>query len=196
MGRAAEIEFDWPGQGLAIDLADTVLAIRPGVSADLLEDAGRLDRWLELERPWLRPAGEDAPERLDDFRGLRDSIRTLFFAAARREQLPEAAVRAVNGAAAAAPFSPRLDAAPDGPPRTTTTTTADPTTAALAEVARSAIEILGGPDRERLRVCEAPSCGMFFLASRPKQVWCRQLCGNRARVARHYHRTKTSRLAT
>jgi predicted RNA-binding Zn ribbon-like protein len=53
-----------------------------------------------------------------------------------------------------------------------------------ATVARSAIELA---DRREgaLRVCEAPSCGMLFLQEHPRQVWCSQACGNRARVARH-----------
>ncbi|MBI2237124.1 MAG: CGNR zinc finger domain-containing protein, partial [Actinobacteria bacterium] len=49
---------------------------------------------------------------------------------------------------------------------------------------------LGGSDRTRLGICAAPRCGRFFLAARPKQVWCTRACGNRARVARHYARTR------
>jgi predicted RNA-binding Zn ribbon-like protein len=60
----------------------------------------------------------------------------------------------------------------------------------LAAIADSAIEILAGPDRARLRICKAPSCGMFFLEGRAGQQWCTVSCGNRARVARHYKRSK------
>jgi predicted RNA-binding Zn ribbon-like protein len=56
----------------------------------------------------------------------------------------------------------------------------------LARIAWSAIDLLGGPDRERLRRCGA--CGRFFVATRPDRVWCSDRCGNRIRVARHHAR--------
>jgi predicted RNA-binding Zn ribbon-like protein len=56
---------------------------------------------------------------------------------------------------------------------------------ALAAVARSAIELLGGPARHRLRRCSGPRCVLFFLASDLRQTWCSGACGNRARVARY-----------
>jgi predicted RNA-binding Zn ribbon-like protein len=62
----------------------------------------------------------------------------------------------------------------------------------LAAIARSAIEVVGGPDRGRVRVCRAPGCGTFFLAGRAGQVWCSAACGNRARVARHHDRRRAS----
>jgi predicted RNA-binding Zn ribbon-like protein len=54
-------------------------------------------------------------------------------------------------------------------------------------IARSAIGLLTGPQRALLHVCEAPSCGMLFVGDRR---WCCTACGNRARAARHYRRTR------
>jgi predicted RNA-binding Zn ribbon-like protein len=57
--------------------------------------------------------------------------------------------------------------------------------ALLASYARSAMDLLAN-DASRLRRCPAPSCGMFYVSTRPQQRWCSTQCGTRARVARHY----------
>lgn len=49
--------------------------------------------------------------------------------------------------------------------------------------------------RERLgllRRCANPTCSMLFLAENKRRKWCTSnICGKRARVARHYERTHT-----
>jgi CGNR zinc finger len=41
----------------------------------------------------------------------------------------------------------------------------------------------------RLRRCANPACSMIFIAVNPRRSWCTPgVCGNRARVARHYQR--------
>jgi predicted RNA-binding Zn ribbon-like protein len=63
--------------------------------------------------------------------------------------------------------------------------------ALLAEIARSGIELLGGPDRDKLRRCEGAGCTLLLVASHPRRRWCApHLCGNRVRVARHYRRRR------
>ena len=69
---------------------------------------------------------------------------------------------------------------------------ASPADAFLADVAGSAITLLGGPGRDRHRRCEAPGCGRWFVASRPRQRWCSPGCGNRARVARFQQRHRAA----
>ncbi|MEV3984529.1 CGNR zinc finger domain-containing protein [Nonomuraea sp. NPDC049758] len=58
----------------------------------------------------------------------------------------------------------------------------------IAALARAAIEFLSGPQRERLRACNAPRCVRYFVKSHGRQEWCKPSCGNRARAARHYQR--------
>jgi predicted RNA-binding Zn ribbon-like protein len=60
-----------------------------------------------------------------------------------------------------------------------------PDASVLGAVARSAIELLAGHDRERLRVCGAHGCDRLFIAATPRRQWCSPACGNRVRVARH-----------
>lgn len=58
----------------------------------------------------------------------------------------------------------------------------DPSVAAQARIARSAIEILGTDKRSRLRFCTPPGCGVYYLASRPQQRWCSPRCGKIGRA--------------
>jgi predicted RNA-binding Zn ribbon-like protein len=176
--------YSWLGQELAVDLANTVIVVRPGEDIDGLATRADLARWLGLERDRIGAAGR-AEERLRDFRRLRDAIRALLTAAAEDAELPESAVAAVNRASKAAPWFVQLRAPASAVVDSQASTRAD---AILGAIATSAVELLGGPDRERVRVCQAPRCGLFFLAARERQQWCSPTCGNRARVARHYAR--------
>jgi predicted RNA-binding Zn ribbon-like protein len=100
--------------------------------------------------------------------------------------LPPAAVAAVNRAGAAAPGVAQLEAG-----ELVVRYNASPPDAFLADIATSAITLVGGPGRDRLRRCGAPGCGRWFVASRPRQRWCSPTCGNRARVARFQERRGT-----
>ncbi len=152
-------------------------------------DRDRLASPRELEG-WLADHGIDDPDlalRLADFRGLRGVIRAAFRAAVERGSPPPDAVEALNDASAASPMHPRLAS---DPLRVEPVEHGQPAARAFAAIARSAIEILGGPDRERLRECPAPGCGRFFLTTRPGRTWCSPACGNRVRVARHHERRR------
>jgi predicted RNA-binding Zn ribbon-like protein len=60
----------------------------------------------------------------------------------------------------------------------------------LAFIAVQAAEFLCDPAQViRLRRCANRACLMIFIAVNPRRSWCAPgVCGNRARVARHYHR--------
>lgn len=60
--------------------------------------------------------------------------------------------------------------------------------AVLARVAISAIELAGGPDADRVKVCSNPDCSwMFFDASLNRsRRWCQaNVCGNLIKVRAH-----------
>jgi predicted RNA-binding Zn ribbon-like protein len=177
------LSYSWLGKELALDFANTKILVRPGEELDGLETTAQLARWLELERDRLGAApGADA--RLEDFRRLRDAIRALLTAAAEGAELPAAGVAVVNRASAAAASFVQLR----GSGVAVESRASTPVDAILGGISASAVELLGGPDRELVRVCRAPSCGLYFLAGRERQQWCSPSCGNRARVARHYAR--------
>lgn len=179
-----ELGYGWLGQNLAVDLANTVIAVRAGDELDGLATETELARWLELERDRLDEA-PGAEARLRDFRLLRDAVRALLASAAASRELPAGAVDAVNRASAAAPSVVQLRAPAGAVVESRASNRVD---TILGAIAASAVELLGGADRELVRVCEAPRCGLFFLATRGRQQWCSPSCGNRARVARHYAR--------
>lgn len=146
-----------------------------------LGSAGDLDLWLRTSGDTAEHAGE-LSLRLAEFGDLRACLRELLSSAAEGRPLPADAVERLNDASARIPRVARLA----GGEVTQVPVGAGPTPLALARIAWSAMDILGGPDRERLRRCGA--CGRFFAATRTDRVWCSDRCGNRIRVARHHAR--------
>jgi predicted RNA-binding Zn ribbon-like protein len=105
--------------------------------------------------------------------------------------VPRAALDALNAASGRAPRSPVAVWRADGDPAPGTkvhgATHAD---VVLAALAADAIALLTGPRRADLRACGAPGCVLMFLKDHPRRGWCSNACGNRARQARHYRRTR------
>jgi predicted RNA-binding Zn ribbon-like protein len=181
----------------ALALAATLVVVRPGEEIDLLDGPGALARWLEEHTALLGDPGPDTSLRVAEFRALRDAVRGLLAAPASGEPLSPDAVRRVNEASASVPRWPVLDAAGPGPPRILAGAHAGSRTGEiLATIARSAIHLLGGPERERLRVCPAPRCGRIFVSARPGAVWCSPAHGNRVRVARFHAKRRDANDAT
>jgi predicted RNA-binding Zn ribbon-like protein len=174
-----ETEHDRTGD-LAVDLANTLRPGPGGATADRLADPVGLVGWL---RATGGPEEVGAPE----LQALRGHVRALLAATVAGRRLPRAAVTAVNRAAAAAPSVVQLEAG-----ELVVRAAASPAPAFLAEIAAAAIALVGGPGRDRLRRCDAPGCGRWFVASRPRQTWCSPACGNRARLARFHHRRRTA----
>jgi hypothetical protein len=95
-------------------------------------------------------------------------------------------VAAVNEAAAHPPLVRALR--PEGG----TAVVAPTAAAALATLARDAVDLFGGPLAHRTRICAADNCGLLFVdTSRPGQRrWCSmERCGNRAKIRTHRARS-------
>ncbi len=181
--------FRWLGEHLAVDLANTVMVVRDGETVDLLASPGDLRLWLEAERSRLGELSFPAQD-LEDIRVVRDAVRDLLAAAARGKAPPPEALRLINAASAAAPVALQLQVGHGTNLRTAEISPGGPRlTRLLGTLARSAIALVTSTEREQLRVCNAPSCGMFFIGARR---WCCAACGNRARAARHYRRARSS----
>jgi predicted RNA-binding Zn ribbon-like protein len=177
------VTWQWLGHEAALDVANTV-AVAKGVEHDLLAPPGEYERWAAAaaESPELEPDRASTlvatrPRLLE----LRGRIRQVLAATAAGQPLPSAAIDELNRVSRECPAWPELS--PGGELRERSR--GDAAERLLAVYARSAMEIAAeGP--ARLRVCPAPSCGMFYRPSRDRQRWCSQQCGTRARVARHY----------
>lgn len=182
-----------PDRGaLAVEFSGT-LAAGPGRDADRLSSPSQLAAWLDDRGDRLPPQGPETTARLGRFRALRDAVRDLLEAAASDLPPSGVALETVNEASASAASYPVL-----GSPGIVHVrmVSGDATVAILGAIARSAIELLSGPDRDRIRACAAPGCGRLFVATRPGRTWCSNACGNRARVARHYARSRSRRSAS
>ena len=185
-----EVTWEWIAlDKAALDVANT-LAVDKGVEYDLLAPDGEYERWARAaaRSPELTPEEAAAlavarPRLL----GLREHIRAVLHATAADQPLPGAAVAALNAASRAAAQWPEL-----GHDRQIQQyTLGDAVARLLAHYARSTMEIAAGGST-KLRVCGAPSCGMFYRPRRRQQRWCSEPCGNRARVARHYRAHHTA----
>lgn len=183
---------------LAIDLANTLELRRDGTTVDLLADQDGLARWLRHAGGPGSPGGSSGSSgsggtlggdevAAEQLQALRGHVLALLGAAVRQRPLPRAAVTAVNRAAAGAPAAVQLEAG-----ELVVRYDASRGDAFLADVAASAISMVGGPRRDRLRRCGSPGCGRWFVASRPRQRWCSPNCGNRARVARFQQRHRAA----
>lgn len=177
--------FNVGGEPLvALDLVDTLITVTDPWT-DLMADRNRTEDWWRLEASRLPegPAPDPAATRR-----LRAALRDLLDAHLAGRDPLSTSVEDVNAAAAAVPTSPRLT----GSGVETRWHTEHGGNAALAAIAREAIELLGDADRlGRLRRCANPACSMVFLAERKSRQWCASnVCGNRVRVARHHERRK------
>jgi predicted RNA-binding Zn ribbon-like protein len=181
------VTWEWLGREPALDVADTV-AVVEGIEHDLLAPPGEYERWAaaeaesaELDRD---QAGALVPARARVL-GVRKPIRELLAATAAGEPPPKTAITELNRVSREAPGWLELD--PSGDVRRRELGNA--ADRLLATYARSAMEVAAdGP--ARLRVCRAPSCGLFYRPGRSDQRWCSVACGTRARVARRYRATR------
>jgi predicted RNA-binding Zn ribbon-like protein len=180
--------MDYPRLGLplALELVNTQFA-SGGRPCDALLTPADLDEWLQLNAQAVSEPTTEAF--LERFRELRAALRRLFTSV--DAQTPPLAndVQLVNDVCAAVPHYPQLTWT-DKTPRIHFENTADACTAALGEVARSAVELL---TRDVvIGQCQAPGCVLFFTRDAHRRHWCSAACGNRARVARHYSRHRRS----
>ena len=180
---------------VALDLADTVMtAVEP--PQDLLDSPGRTSTWWAVERVRLPEAPAPDPAAI---RRLRTAIRELLDARLESRTPDPTAVEDVNAVAASVPTSLRLVRGEAGDLQAQTRWHTEYSgNAALAAIARETIDLLSTPARlGKLRRCANPACSMLFLAETKRRQWCAgNVCGNRARVARHYQRTHAAGAVT
>nr|WP_239062906.1 ABATE domain-containing protein [Streptomyces sp. SID13031] len=175
---------------VALDLVDTqLLAATPPV--DLIETPEQLAQWWSLQEVRL-PAGP-VPD-CAAVRRLRAAVRDVLDSHLAGELPSATSVDDINAAAAGAPQSLRMVAHGNGLQAATRWHPEYGGNAALASMARETIELMTDAERlATLRRCANPNCSMLFLAEHRRRQWCiGSRCGNRARVARHYEKTRQS----
>ncbi|MDX3849959.1 CGNR zinc finger domain-containing protein [Streptomyces sp. AK02-01A] len=180
--------FPMGGEPLvALDLADTVMTVKdPPI--DLIGDPAAGAAWWNIQARRLPPGPTPDPAAA---RRLRTAIRDVLDAQVRGRTASAASVEDINATASSVPRSPRLVTTEQGVRQETRWHVEHGGNAALAAIAGEVIGLLASPERLGLvRICDNPDCSMLFLAENKRRKWCvGNICGNRARVARHYGRT-------
>jgi predicted RNA-binding Zn ribbon-like protein len=164
--------FALVGGNMALDLANTVQH-RVAGPTDLLTEPGDLSRWL-VEAGVVDTAVKVRVEEFTTAVRLREAVYRLAAGTATTGDR-----RLLNRTAKDMPVRVRLGK--DG----TITRTGD-AQAALATVARAAVELLAGDVAGAVKECDADDCTMLYVdnSRRGSRRWCDMRgCGNRAKVA-------------
>jgi predicted RNA-binding Zn ribbon-like protein len=165
--------FRFRGGHVALDLAATLAARFKEAPRELLETPADLDRWLESSGLASR-----APRATrDDVAMARELREAIYGLAAGRAS--GGARTTLNAIAALPPARPALSASGElvmeGSAREY-----------LATIAGLGVELIGGPDRERIRQCGGEGCAILFLdlSRSGGRRWCSMAgCGNRAKAS-------------
>jgi predicted RNA-binding Zn ribbon-like protein len=180
-----------PEEPAIVRFLDTIWADRHGSHDDLDSPAKAHLTLTRLGRGDLTSLTADDAEQLRD---LRDALRRLAAHCTgddrQRAESPltlsdsvtivnRHAGRPIAGPTLVVNGDSTLEMAPDGPP-----TFAD----LLTQLARNGVDALTPP--LLLRACLAPACVLYYVQDHPRRSWCSAACGNRARAARHYARSK------
>ncbi|MGW3963253.1 CGNR zinc finger domain-containing protein [Amycolatopsis sp. NPDC005003] len=141
-----------------------------------------------LAASWLAAHGLGAavPDAaaLSRLTGLRSAVRELLAALAEGRTPAPAAVETVNAAARADGAALSLTWG-DGPVRSWAGARPGSLDAAVAALARDAIEVVSGELGPLVRPCEAHGCVRYYVREHARRRWCSTTCGDRVRAARH-----------
>lgn len=181
---------------LALALVSTIRHDGNGGVADDFTDDHAVRQWVAEHCG--RPA--DAAGLPESVREVRRAARALFAMTVRpappsradsRELLPDEQALALLTAAVerAAPVR-EYDLSADRVTAVRVTRCTDDGSVISAVLALAVLDFLSGPNAERLRSCQAPRCVRYFIRH-GRQAWCKESCGNRARVARHAARAQS-----
>jgi predicted RNA-binding Zn ribbon-like protein len=177
-----EHAWEWLGDDLAIDFANTVRR-RGAQYEELLARPADLRDWANRQQGRVPvPSAGAARDGLERVRSVRDDVFAVLRAAALAEPLPRGPAGRLNRLALRHPVVAQLDGAArvgSGPDRVEEL---------IARAISATIDLVGRAAAAGLALCDAPSCGQFFLRERPNQRWCGPACGTRTRVARHARR--------
>jgi predicted RNA-binding Zn ribbon-like protein len=175
--------FSFRSGHLALDFAATLM-FRDAQPLELLDGPGAL-------AAWGAQAGlasvEAAAGGLAGAVATREAIYRLARGRIAGEAPDPGALETLNAAAARPGLAPALS--PAG-----TLSRSGSADQLVAEIARAAVELLGGPDAQRLRQCARPGCTRLFIdrSRGATRAWCgMRECGNRVNAAAYRARRRT-----
>ncbi|MGE0218053.1 CGNR zinc finger domain-containing protein [Mycolicibacterium sp.] len=179
------------GERVSLELANTLFMVR-GRPTEGLTRPQQLADWLRL-MGFVLDDDEVTDDDVARAHRLRDAIRTIAGALVCEDGAGGGAdadpVAVLNEHAGTPARWHELALTPQ--PHVVVRSAGRPVDAALGAIAADAVDLFGGPDRAQLRICGSPSCILYFVGN-GRREWCSNRCGNRARAARHYAKTKQS----
>lgn len=186
-----ETQFVFRGDALALDLVNTEMVVRRKPT-DLLNEPSDLADWWQAAgaqhgfETHFSAAINDA-----DFiqaKRLRAALRGLFASTVENHPPLETDLETLNAVLRVCYW--QADLLPNGMLSAIQRT--DRLHPLLMAVAFSALELLTGNERERLRKCKNEHCVLMFrdTTKNARRFWCSPACQNRARSAEHYHELK------
>ncbi|MGK5639930.1 CGNR zinc finger domain-containing protein [Streptomyces sp. URMC 126] len=179
-------DWVWYGTRVSVDFVNTRRDRWAG-GRELLRRPADLTAWFEAAAigPACIPVDEPLLAQAVE---LREAVDAGLLAIVEGTPFPADAQRILNvWLARAAENPPRLDVR-DGVPVLTAGVPPVDGRGALSRIAVDAAEILGGADRDRLRVCAGERCSARFFDNSAgcRRRWCSMAaCGNRAKAAQH-----------
>ncbi|HEY1272687.1 MAG TPA: CGNR zinc finger domain-containing protein [Terriglobales bacterium] len=191
------------GNHACLDFINTA-PIVDGQPVDLLATFSDLLAWIRqaqllpgeegakrLERQW---AGEAKAQRiLEQAQAFRGTLREMVERIAAGKPVPQAAVEAINELLKYRLGRPQLTRRKDMFSRDFRMESED-AHQVLGLLAEAASDLLCSCDFSLIRKCQNPACVLFFYDTSKNHArqWCSMsLCGNRSKVAAHYHRHRT-----
>ncbi|QVQ50749.1 ABATE domain-containing protein [Spiractinospora alimapuensis] len=184
------------GEPPALDFVNTVVHCRSG-RVDLISTPEELHAWLILVGDRVSDLSPTEITALGDaelatIHATRDAIYPLIHAARDGKRPPDASVDLLNDLMRAVPRIPRLGW--DGSAVTSVELRSGSAVERLcASVASATAAMIADGSVHQVRECADPRCIWLFLPKNSRRRWCDpSICGNRARVARYYHRHKAT----
>jgi predicted RNA-binding Zn ribbon-like protein len=177
---------------LAVELHNTRYAAG-GTMIDGLADEGSARAWLAGIAGRLPEGGAGREPTADELDALREPVREALHATLEGRAPGRRTIEAINGFSRRAPQA-RVARWRRGssPALALDFGNAGRSDIVLGALAADALELLSGPLRSELRACGAPGCVLLFVCDHPRREWCCAACGNRARQARHYARSRST----
>jgi predicted RNA-binding Zn ribbon-like protein len=197
-----KVPFLFVGNQPCLDFINTDLVMN-GQPTDLLESFHDLVAWLvqagrlteeaakRIERAGVRQ-GSETLQQAKEFRAtLRDMARRL----AEGKSVPQTALDAINHLLRHRLGFPQISRRNDAFERKFQSEPED-RNQVLGLLAEAASDLLVTCDLSLIKQCQNPQCVLFFYDTTKNHArhWCSMgLCGNRSKVAAHYHRHRKKR---
>jgi predicted RNA-binding Zn ribbon-like protein len=194
--------FLFVGNQPCLDFINTDLVIN-GQPTDLLSSFHDLVAWLsqaglvtqEVGKRIERGGGADGSETLKQAKQFRATMREMAHRMADGKPVPQTALDAINYLLRHRLGYPQI-ARRSGTFERKYQTGFDESNQVLGVLAEAASDLLVTCDLSLIKKCQNPACVLFFYDTTKNHArhWCSMtLCGNRSKVAAHYHRHRKRR---